>query len=1268
MKFLMSALIFGLAATVSAQAGAFHYLGDFERLAEPSSASAAGWTLITDTAAPQTVSAAFSDNDDLNVVKLTAVNDQSSQFTSTHFYHEHDISAGESVLQGNFSGQDAGDYLLSTPTPASDFGVSSIDLRSATFSVDHQHGEAFTSRPVFWFAIVLADGSRWTADDSITTSGDDILRTSSSDPITTGTQFRRILTASSAAGQRLRLEDTPATLNEAQLMDVREVGLYVRPLTAGVASRFDNFRLENYGLVTTESASITHTRSGTVYLDDNDPNAFGEYWDISVPKFSPETGQLVDVELTLSADWSAGYSFQNETGGAAGDASFTPRPYLWLRTRLPDSWSFDAKTMLPAQLKSFAAGAVGSAADSANGTVATTAPAPTDQVSKFVGSGSTTLDVEIRNDSLYQNLSATPEIGSFVGSISADFTVTATYTYVPAEVAAGVLFVKHDASGANDGSSWSDAFTDLQSAIAAAKPGNEIWVAEGIYHPDTPGGERHASFTMRGGVSWFGGFAGSETSRKQRDPVTHPAILSGDLDDDDGGGTGINARWYNMSDNSYQVVSGANLLLPAAIDGFTITRGSTGGSSGGSGMSVQFCADIRISNCKFTGNISTSSAGLLTLASHTTVLNCHFEDNYAYDGRGGAIYAAGDWQDHNSSYLLTVHDSTFLSNVAASGTGSGNAGAIWSDFRAPVEIDRCLFENNQAKWRFAYGSYASGGGAMLIFGQGSRIANSTFRGNSAHIGGAIWLGRDTQIVNCLFVKNIAYRQSVEIYDYGGYAGAIYAPGSASSNPSRIDHCTFHENTARNVGGIWGNPGLTISNSILYTNNSTEVEAIPLDQQLNGDPIIRHSCVKGLPRLENGNINTDPLFFDPDGADGIPGNADDNLHLNNGSGCIDSGDNAAFPAGMAAVDFDGAARFQDDPLSADSGSGTPPITDMGAFEFIPGSGTGTDNNLPVASFTHIIGAANQITFTDTTTDSDGSIVQWIWNFGDGNHSSSQNPTHIYAANGSYTVTLIVRDDLNGTDASDPVPITVSGLTSGSVSISSPASNDSVSGTVAISANATPDIVRVKLYIDGIYTNLKDESPPFSIDWDSTTAADGPHTIEFKANDDTDTDEGVFWTAPTTVTVSNTPPPTPLESWRSLHFTATQLADPALEASVWGPDADVDNDGLTTEAEFALGTNPNDPSDGHGGIVFGTTHENAQTLLTMSFRRRNDDPQLSVEAQRSNNLADWNSSPAAIQTVSVLDQGNGYEVVSVKEIPPAIPGSSSFFRLRIQRSTP
>ncbi len=73
-----------------------------------------------------------------------------------------------------------------------------------------------------------------------------------------------------------------------------------------------------------------------------------------------------------------------------------------------------------------------------------------------------------------------------------------------------------------------------------------------------------------------------------------------------------------------------------------------------------------------------------------------------------------------------------------------------------------------------------------------------------------------------------------------------------------------------------------------------------------------------------------------------------------------------------------------------------------------------NAAPTAGFTF---STSDLTadFSDASSDSDGSIVGWSWNFGDGTNSSAQNPSHDYAAAGDYTVTLKVTDNDGATDA-------------------------------------------------------------------------------------------------------------------------------------------------------------------------------------------------------------------------------------------------------------
>ncbi len=129
----------------------------------------------------------------------------------------------------------------------------------------------------------------------------------------------------------------------------------------------------------------------------------------------------------------------------------------------------------------------------------------------------------------------------------------------------GMIYVDTDATGVNDGTSWTDAYVSLSDALDTAGSGAEIWVAEGTYTP-TSGTDRSETFVMKEDVSIYGGFDGSESTRGARDYSTNTTTLSGDigtLDDD--------------SDNSYHVLFGAT---GAVLDGFVIQDGNADGDIG----------------------------------------------------------------------------------------------------------------------------------------------------------------------------------------------------------------------------------------------------------------------------------------------------------------------------------------------------------------------------------------------------------------------------------------------------------------------------------------------------------------------------------------------------------------------------------------------------------------------------------------------------------------------------------------------------------------
>ena len=125
-------------------------------------------------------------------------------------------------------------------------------------------------------------------------------------------------------------------------------------------------------------------------------------------------------------------------------------------------------------------------------------------------------------------------------------------------VFATVYYVKANATGTNNGTSWTNAYTSLQSALTIAAANDEIWVAAGTYKPTTTT-DKNSSFVMKNDLSIYGGFAGTETLLSQRNYTTNLTILSGDI------GTA-----NNNSDNSYHVVLNTNISSSAILDGFII--------------------------------------------------------------------------------------------------------------------------------------------------------------------------------------------------------------------------------------------------------------------------------------------------------------------------------------------------------------------------------------------------------------------------------------------------------------------------------------------------------------------------------------------------------------------------------------------------------------------------------------------------------------------------------------------------------------------------
>ncbi|MEO6133319.1 MAG: right-handed parallel beta-helix repeat-containing protein, partial [Saprospiraceae bacterium] len=88
-------------------------------------------------------------------------------------------------------------------------------------------------------------------------------------------------------------------------------------------------------------------------------------------------------------------------------------------------------------------------------------------------------------------------------------------TYLPSTAQ---IFVKQDATGILDGTSWANAYTDLQKAIDGSNPGDQIWIAAGTYFPKGPTPDS-SHFLVVKPVEIYGGFTGNETSLSERNWV-----------------------------------------------------------------------------------------------------------------------------------------------------------------------------------------------------------------------------------------------------------------------------------------------------------------------------------------------------------------------------------------------------------------------------------------------------------------------------------------------------------------------------------------------------------------------------------------------------------------------------------------------------------------------------------------------------------------------------------------------------------------------------
>ncbi len=205
-----------------------------------------------------------------------------------------------------------------------------------------------------------------------------------------------------------------------------------------------------------------------------------------------------------------------------------------------------------------------------------------------------------------------------------------------------VIYVDGSRAAGGNGTSWATAYNNLQDALARADRGcgTEIWVARGTYRPgDAPGD----TFLIPPGVSVYGGFAGNETTREDRNWKIHTTILSGLID--------------STTRNTTIVMMGNNTLL----DGVIVREGANPGR-GILGQNVNFV----IENCVVEDNLQ---YGIRSENSNTTIRWCIIRKNgfdgihHRLNGTTASIENCQIYQNQQHGIQVYQATSTILNNI-----------------------------------------------------------------------------------------------------------------------------------------------------------------------------------------------------------------------------------------------------------------------------------------------------------------------------------------------------------------------------------------------------------------------------------------------------------------------------------------------------------------------------------------------------------------------------------------------------------------------------
>lgn len=348
-----------------------------------------------------------------------------------------------------------------------------------------------------------------------------------------------------------------------------------------------------------------------------------------------------------------------------------------------------------------------------------------------------------------------------------------------------IRYVKPVATGTGDGSSWENASGNLQNMIdelAKNNPQNlpgEVWVAAGTYVPQVQvisGTTYSASFLMRDGISVYGGFAGDESSKQEREVGKMPwnfvnkTILEGSYyEHSKTSWNESNHKWTLTSDSRHVVFFSP---LPSegksGFDKSTILNGVTirgGYAQGGEGVAdfmtdrgagVYMGINATLEKCIVTENSSTGNGGAVYMYGGR-VMNSLIYNNNA-DGDGGAVYV------DNAGIVLP---SMLTNNSANNGSGAylahtGN----WTDGKPHPEyliLSTSVVSNNTSRLNGAV--YCAKGGVLMqntITNNDCPTATDNTSANASQSGG-LYVDSYGLVINSVLWNNTIQKRNIPMY-------------------------------------------------------------------------------------------------------------------------------------------------------------------------------------------------------------------------------------------------------------------------------------------------------------------------------------------------------------------------------------------------------------------------------------------------------------------------------------------------------------------------